>query len=70
MFSPHFIPPQPDRPRFEWSRAFIGALLGAAVGVVAHLLDASPWWWLAIPLGLLLANTSVRFSVSILWGRK
>lgn len=51
-------------------RSLVGALLGGVVGVVAHLLDASPWWWLAVPIGLVLANTSVRFSFSAFWGRK
>ena len=47
----------------------LGALSGGVVGLVAHLLDASPWWWLAVPIGFFLLP-SLRIHLSISWGRK
>jgi galactitol-specific phosphotransferase system IIC component len=51
-------------------RALIGALIGLAVGILAHEYDASPWWWLAVPAGMLLAVTTFHFQMNISWGRK
>ena len=55
---PSVIPPE-DAPPAAWSResfrwlpALVGAAVGLAIGVVAHLVDATPWLWLAAPLGL------------------
>jgi fatty acid desaturase len=53
-----------------WRRSLIGALVGAAVGLIAHYLDASPWWWLAVPACMLVAATSFHFQMNISWGRK
>jgi hypothetical protein len=55
---------------FSGRRALIGALVGAAIGLIAHFLDASPWWWLAVPAGVILAATSFHFKVDVSWGRK
>jgi hypothetical protein len=54
---------------FSWRGTFSGGVIGMAIGVVAHLLDASPWWWLAVPLCLLL-GASLRLQVSMQWTRK
>jgi hypothetical protein len=54
---------------FSWRGTFSGGVIGVAIGVVAHLLDASPWWWLAVPLCVLL-GASLRLQVSMQWTRK
>lgn len=55
---------------FSWRRALMGAVIGGGVGYAAFLLDASPWWWLAIVVGFILGTTSLQFHASIAWGRK
>jgi phosphotransferase system glucose/maltose/N-acetylglucosamine-specific IIC component len=54
---------------FNLQQTFSGGAIGAAIGIAAFLLDASPWWWLAVPIGLWL-GASLRFQVSVLWARK
>jgi GNAT superfamily N-acetyltransferase len=54
---------------FVWRGTLSGAAVGAGVAFVAFLLDASPWWWLAIVVGFIL-GTSLRLHASIAWGRK
>ena len=55
--------------RFSWRRTFSGGAIGAVVAIAAFLLDASPWWWLAVPVGLWL-GASIQLRVSVLWARK
>lgn len=71
--------PPPDAPPgsarkegggFSWGRAAIGALVGGVIGLIAHFSDASPWWWLALPAGILLASTTFHLKMDISWGRK
>jgi hypothetical protein len=52
---------------FRWRRGLLGALVGAGVGFVAFLLDASPWWWLAVLVGLSLGAVSFHTKVSVEW---
>jgi hypothetical protein len=52
---------------FRWRRGLLGALAGAAVGLTAYLLDASPWWWLAVPVGLSFGAVSYRVETSVQW---
>jgi hypothetical protein len=54
---------------FSLQESLSGAAIGIAVALLAFMLDASPWWWLAVPVGLLLGG-SLRFHVSVLWARK
>lgn len=51
-------------------RALTGALIGAAIGILAHEYDASAWWWLAVPIGIVLAATSFHLKMEFSWGRK
>jgi hypothetical protein len=55
---------------FSWRRGLIGAGVGALAGLVAQFLEWSPWWWLAVPAGFLLASSSFQFQFAIRWGRK
>jgi hypothetical protein len=55
---------------FSWRRGLAGAGVGALVGLAAHFLQWSPWWWLAVPVGFLLASASFQFQFAIKWGRK
>ena len=50
-----------------WRRGLLGALAGAGIGFVAFLLDASPWWWLAVLIGLSLGGASFRVEASVRW---
>jgi hypothetical protein len=54
---------------FSWQHTFSGAAIGAGIGVAAFLLDASPWWWLAVIVGACL-GASLEVHLSVLWGRK
>jgi hypothetical protein len=54
---------------FSWRQTFSGGAIGAAIAIGAFLLDASPWWWLAVVVGLCL-GASLQVHVSILWARK
>src|SRR6185503_10518911 len=38
---------------FSLQESLSGAAIGNAVALLAFMLDASPWWWLAVPVGLL-----------------
>ena len=58
----------PD-PGFSWNRAALGTALGGVVALIAHYMDASPWWWLALPAGFLLAFVSFHFSFAMSWGK-
>lgn len=74
MISPR-VPPEDAPPTarrkggFTWRQSFSGAVIGAAIGITAHLLDASPWWWLAVPVGIYLGAT-LNLHVSVLWRRE
>jgi hypothetical protein len=52
----------------NWRLVAIGAAVGVAVGAVAVLFGASPWWWLAVPVGAALGASEVE--PPILWGNK
>jgi len=75
MHPPPLVPPEEAPPSawrkrgFNLQASLSGAAIGIAVALVAFMLDASPWWWLAVPVGLLLGG-SLRFHVSVLWARK
>jgi len=76
LIPPHEAPPaawrKPDR-KFSWKLAGLGAAGGTIVGVIALLLGASPWWWLAVPVGLCVASISSWKSfddIPALWARK
>lgn len=56
--------------RVSWRRALLGAVIGGGVGFAAFLLDASPWWWLAIVAGFILGTAPLQFHASIAWGRR
>jgi hypothetical protein len=43
-------------------------LAGTAIGFVAWTLNASVWWWLAVPVGLTVAIDELR--LPILWLRQ
>ena len=58
----------PDR-RFNWRRGIIGMFIGLGVAVVASALGGSPWYWVAVPVGLGLGVT-LRFEPNVLWGQK
>lgn len=45
----------------------MGALVGAGIGFAAFLLDASPWWWLAVLAGFSLGGASFRVKTSVQW---
>src|SRR5688572_24027904 len=49
---------------FSLQGTLSGGVIGAAIAIVAFVLDASPWWWLAILIGLWL-GASLRFRFSI-----
>jgi hypothetical protein len=55
---------------FSWRRGLVGAAAGALAGLAAHWLEWSPWWWLAVPAGFLLASSSFQFQLAVKWGRK
>ena len=61
--------PPPER-GFDWQRAAIGTAFGGIVALIAHYMDASPWWWLALPAGFCLAFVSFHFNFSFSVGRK
>lgn len=73
------IPPR-DAPPDSWRRgkgklnlrlALLGALIGGVVGGIALFLNASPWWWVSVPVGLSLGSvTSQSFKVPMSWARK
>ena len=70
LIPPHEAPPSAWRKSgFSWQRTFSGAVIGGSIAIAAFLLDASPWWWLAVVVGFCL-GASVRVDVSVLWGRK
>jgi hypothetical protein len=53
-------PPTKFRRRYVENRPFlnacIGALWGLGMGYIAMKLDASPWWWSAVPIVAILAS--------------
>ena len=74
LIPPHEAPPaswQRGDDKFNWGLGILGAVAGVIVGSIALLLNASPWWWLAVVVGLGLGSvTSKSFKVPVLWGRK
>lgn len=40
------------------SRAIFGAIVGAAIGFIAWTLEASPLWWVGVPIVALLASVT------------
>ena len=57
------------RSGFSWQLTLSGGVIGAAIAIAAFLLDASPWWWLAVPVGFVL-GASLRLPVSLQWSRR
>jgi len=55
---------------FSWKIALSGGVIGIIVACIAHLLDASPWWWLAVPIGFCSGTVSLRLDASAKWGNK
>jgi hypothetical protein len=73
LIPPHEAPPSSWRKaqeRISWRLASYGAIAGAIVGLVAFLLGASPWWWLAMPIGFGLGSASDLVDAPVLWTRK
>jgi hypothetical protein len=55
LIPPHEAPPAAwgkSNGKFKWRLAVLSAAVGGVIAVVAFLLHASAWWWLAIPAGL------------------
>jgi hypothetical protein len=67
----HEAPPSSlkSEPPYKWRRGLTGAAIGVAVSVLAHVLDASPWWWLSVAVGLA-AGITPQLEPYVLWGRK
>lgn len=70
LMPPRKPPPDSAKGSFSWRRGLIGAAVGALVGLAAHFLEWSPWWWLAVAIGFLLASASFHFQFAVTWGRK
>jgi len=70
LMPPRNPPPGSAKGSFSWRRGLIGAAVGALVGLAAHFLEWSPWWWLAVAAGFLLASSSFQFQFAIKWGGK
>jgi fatty acid desaturase len=70
LVPPRKPPPGGAKGGFSWRRGLIGAAVGALIGLAAHFLEWSPWWWLAVAAGFLLASSSFQFQFAIKWGGK
>jgi len=73
LIPPHEAPPtswRKSNDRLNWRRALYGAIAGVVVAAVAFLLDASSWWWLAVPVGFDLGSGSHLVDAPVLWLRK
>jgi len=73
LIPPHEAPPSAwrgDSDSLSWRRALLGAIIGGAIGLAAFLLDASPWWWLAVIVGFGLGPPSRQIDLPVLWWRK
>jgi ABC-type amino acid transport system permease subunit len=67
----HRHPGKKPATSFNLRLALFGAAAGGLVGIIAFLLGASPWWWLAVAVGVALGFVSSKsLTVPVLWVRK
>jgi hypothetical protein len=74
LIPPNEAPPDAWRKanaKFNWKLAVLGAAGGAIVGAIALLLNASDWWWLAVPVGLCVGFlTRQSFKAPASWAQR
>jgi hypothetical protein len=72
LIPPHEAPPssRSGAQRLSWRFGLVGASIGVFAGAIAMFTGASPWWWLAVPIGFIVAAGVISLEPFVLWGKR